>query len=277
MRQLPRQASHGNTRGVVAHARPIVSRAVDGRAVDGDFNSGHLATGGYQQAQGHMPPQRALVPVQAPSAALQAGGAAAFALLFRDLRRALGLSLPAAAARVGTRVDVISALESGDVRRLPPWSETVRIVSRYTGLAGVDPRPVLELIERELAECNRASAAVEDAPTGLSGLGARLGELCGRARSWLEGGGAKLPVGWQRLSTIGVLSAVLVVLFAQASSLQASLATLQPPIMGLMRSAQDYLLARVAPERDGLRWIEVHDPRQRRGDRLTASGKLASP
>jgi hypothetical protein len=39
-------------------------------------------------------------------------------------------------------------------------------------------------------------------------------------------------------------------------------------LVKLMRGAQDYLLHRAAPVREGLRWIEVDDPRSRRGDKL---------
>jgi hypothetical protein len=46
------------------------------------------------------------------------------------------------------------------------------------------------------------------------------------------------------------------------------LATLSPPIGHLLRKAQDYVALRSAPVREGLKWIEVDDPRTRRGDRL---------
>ena len=78
---------------------------------------------------------------------------------------------------------------------------------------------------------------------------------------------------WLRLDgrkTAGLIAALFIIVayFAQGSALQASLATLHPPIAKLMRGAQDYLLHRAAPVRDGLRWIEVDDPRSRKADRL---------
>jgi hypothetical protein len=202
----------------------------------------------------------------------------AFGPLFRDLRRALSLSLPDVAGRLGTRIEVISALEGGDVRRLPPWPETVRVVTLYTGLAGIDPRPILGLIHREIAVSDAVPVADTQEP-GEAGVLARLrelygdvlgraGERFGRVSLGIDASRASALLDGRRLSAVGAVLVILVALFAQASTLQASLATLQPPIMGLMRGAQDYLLTRVAPQHDGLRWIEVDDPRQRRTDRL---------
>jgi hypothetical protein len=47
-----------------------------------------------------------------------------------------------------------------------------------------------------------------------------------------------------------------------------SLAAISPPVSHLWRRAQDFVAVRSAPVRDGLKWIEVDDPRTRRGDRL---------
>jgi hypothetical protein len=176
------------------------------------------------------------------------------------------------------------------VRRLPAWPETARIVTIYTGIAGIDPRSVLGLIRREMgaaatpvtaqavppprkpasqrfAELKRsagggaarlstrlAQSAVWDA---VSDYAERVGELIGR-----------FPIDGRRTGLLALLLLVLAVSFGYGNSLQASLATLHPPIARLMRGAQDYLLLRSAPVRDGLRWIQVDDPRTRRSDRL---------
>ena len=70
--------------------------------------------------------------------------------LFRRIRQVAGLSLPECAERLQTRLAVVDALERGDFQRLPPWPETVKVVSGFTGLAGIDPRPVLTAIRAEL-------------------------------------------------------------------------------------------------------------------------------
>ena len=70
--------------------------------------------------------------------------------LFRRIRQMAGLSLLQLAHRLHTTAAVIDALERGDVERLPPWPETVVVVSGFTALAGVDPRPVLAAIHEGL-------------------------------------------------------------------------------------------------------------------------------
>ena len=89
--------------------------------------------------------------------------AGSFGPLFRELRRALGLTLPTAASFSGTRIDVIVALERGDLSALPPWPETVQVVSRLTGLAQIDPNPVLALIYQEMSRSHYAVADAEEA------------------------------------------------------------------------------------------------------------------
>ncbi len=78
--------------------------------------------------------------------------------LFRELRRCLKLSLPELARRLETRIDVITALEAGDVRSLPSWPETVRVVSAYTMLVKIDPRPVLHVLSEKISADNSARA-----------------------------------------------------------------------------------------------------------------------
>ncbi len=80
------------------------------------------------------------------------------------LRRALGLTLATAASFAGTRIEVMVALESGDLAALPPWPETVRVVTQLTSLAQIDPRPVLGLIHQEMARTRTAVADVVEAP-----------------------------------------------------------------------------------------------------------------
>src|SRR4051812_33193543 len=73
--------------------------------------------------------------------------AAEVARFFQDLRRAFRMSPQQVAQRLATRVDIVAALEAGQVANLPPWPETCRIVRTYTSLAGLDPRPILHSME----------------------------------------------------------------------------------------------------------------------------------
>jgi transcriptional regulator with XRE-family HTH domain len=209
--------------------------------------------------------------------------------LFRDLRRALKLSLPELASRLGTRIEVITALEKGDVSRLPPWPETARIVSAFTGMARIDARPVLGILRNQLV--GRATTGVAAAPragtpwkakmraaTALAAAAARATRrLASRRKEPREDEGSSFAESWRvhgaTLARIGLVALVILALsgtayYVRAGGLQASLAALPPPLSRLARSAQDYIVWYAAPTHDGLRWIDVEDPRARRGDRL---------
>jgi hypothetical protein len=81
---------------------------------------------------------------------MPAGYDAEVAELFRDLRAASALSETDLAARLGTRVDVVQALEQGALYALPPWAETCRVVNAYGALLNLDVRPLLRRIYAQL-------------------------------------------------------------------------------------------------------------------------------
>jgi len=109
-----------------------------------------------------MPPRPRLVPASPqPDAAerrlhihgieeMPAGYDAEVAELFRDLRAASALSETDLAARLGTRADVVQALEQGALYALPPWAETCRVVNAYGTLLNLDVRPLLRRIYAQL-------------------------------------------------------------------------------------------------------------------------------
>ncbi len=81
---------------------------------------------------------------------MSAGYDAEVAELFRDLRSATALSENDLAARLGTRSDVVQALEQGALYALPPWPETCRVVNGYGALLNLDVRPLLRRIYAQL-------------------------------------------------------------------------------------------------------------------------------
>jgi hypothetical protein len=81
---------------------------------------------------------------------MPAGYDAEVAELFRDLRSATALSETDLAARLGTRSDVVQALEQGALYALPPWPETCRVVNAYGVLLNLDVRPLLRRIYAQL-------------------------------------------------------------------------------------------------------------------------------
>jgi hypothetical protein len=81
---------------------------------------------------------------------MPAGYDAEVAELFRDLRAATALSEMDLAARVGTRPEVVQALEQGAIYALPPWGETCRVVNAYGAILNLDVRPLLRRIYAQL-------------------------------------------------------------------------------------------------------------------------------
>ncbi len=81
---------------------------------------------------------------------MPAGYDAEVAELFRDLRAATTLTEMDLAARLGTRPDVVQALEQGALYALPPWAETCRVVNAYGAMLNLDVRPLLRRIYAQL-------------------------------------------------------------------------------------------------------------------------------
>jgi hypothetical protein len=211
--------------------------------------------------------------------------AAEIGCLFRDLRRALHLPLPQLAARLGTRIEVIEALEAGEARRLPPWPETARVVTAFTGLAMIDPRPVLGIIRQLMdarassprtsrssqhraraleivqAMTRPATAAVSSGAFAARRMGAKVARMAAGGRPSMA------RLGRRGFLVLASLSLAFCAYMAEAGGLTPEMAT-SPFLARVLRGAQDYLVWQMAPTREGLKWIEVDDPRTRRGDRL---------
>ncbi len=268
-----------------------------------------MRVGGELADASTRPPRAVAMRAGRPAAMHPAPAGAPLWHLFAELRHALGLTRHDLAARLATSGAVIEALESGDERGLPPWPETVRIVSLYLGLAGIDARPVLNVIEaqRRAAEAPRLApptsavaapvraaappgrnalvrvaaapprpvpavpaSRAEEAETG--GLVSRLAAAAARVRAGARGrvDAARGLLGGRamRRSLAALGAAAALALLAWSSMLQTAVVKLAPAVAGAMRYGYEFVLVQVAPQRDGLRWIEVADPRSRRGDKL---------
>ena len=81
---------------------------------------------------------------------MPAGYDAEVAELFRDLRAATTLTEMDLAGRLGTRPEVVQALEQGALYALPPWPETCRVVNAYGAMLNLDVRPLLRRIYAQL-------------------------------------------------------------------------------------------------------------------------------
>lgn len=204
--------------------------------------------------------------------------------LFRDLRRCFRFSVPEVAFRLGTRIDVIEALEAGDVSKLPPWPETVRLVTAYTGLAQIDPRPVLEVISDELAALRKRSAKgpirrSETLRAGVERVAAHLASKLdvSRLKETLAQIKASRAPRWPlalamsrgspaRLALACAILAALLTSLIQSPVLQASGAG--GALGRVIGTVQDYVLQRASTKKNGMTWIDVEDPRSRRTDKL---------
>jgi hypothetical protein len=193
--------------------------------------------------------------------------------LFFDLRTVLRLSIPQAASVLQTHPRVIEALEWGDPRGLPSWPETVRIVSTYTRMAHIEPHVALERLRDQIA-----AQVVEPEPpsfsdkvrSSLSSLTEQTAKTVVQTPRFAAAKAVKSsPKKPLRLAAGGALLVLIIAAtVAPSGLLQASVSSLPKPLSGLLRSLSDQMTVASAPVRDGHQWIDVDDPRSRRGDKL---------
>ncbi len=181
------------------------------------------------------------------------------AKFFCDLRRGLRLARVAVANRIGTEAAVIEALEIGALDRLPAWPQTVRVVTEYTRLVGLDPRPVLHALHGAVIQ-HQKQLAKEGWAKRLLRKSAVLRRTLNEARqsrlqvlTW--GAGIAVPT-------------VLVASLMLTTGLQASQLRL-PSMLGLEATERAESIKRL----EGLVWIDAADPRQRRADKLPAPAR----
>jgi hypothetical protein len=235
-------------------------------------------------------------PVQARNAAPQhvqaAESRALIARFFIDLRQALRLTVPQAAQYLQVRPEVVEALETGQVEYLPPWQETAAIVMTYTSMAGVNGRPALNAISGLISYLSSSAPPVRQQPVfrerpraeptpRASPSPNRAPNLAGRnfmrAGSAIANGARRLPqeaFDQVRRRPQRALYALSLPLFGLLLlTLHSSIfETVARPFGSAVRWVSTYFQEHYGPVRDGMRYIEVDDPRSRRGDKLRISG-----
>lgn len=225
----------------------------------------------------------------------------ALASFFGQLRAMLGWTPDRLAGHLGTSPAVIGALEHGEMRALPPWPETERILSAYGALVGMDLAPAGRRIRQQMmagdhvvgpppamlarqpaAERRNIPPAGHDAgrlpakERGPAAYTAALHRLAGAAASVAE------AIGRQRVTITAVLRSRRAAV--SAAGLAALLVLVTAVSIGVSRHSVeastgpgsifgariDGWLGRQAARRDadGMTWIEVGDPRSRKADRL---------
>lgn len=186
--------------------------------------------------------------------------------LFRDLRHAIGLSPYQIAAELMTRVEYIAALEQGDFEYLPSWPETVAIVNGFAALGRVNADLVLAAMAEQFPQSVQATRfPPRPNPVLAPGLN---GIPLARAKAAIVEGARQLPRQVRERPQRALYAATipLLVLIAAVNPAMAKRAV--APIVYMSQNAMDYVHVAFPPVREGLRWIEVDDPRTRRGDKL---------
>jgi hypothetical protein len=193
---------------------------------------------------------------------------ALIARFFIDLRRALRLTLPQAAHYVQVHPEVIETLETGQIEYLPPWPETTRLVLMYASMAGVDGRPALNAIGALLVVLSQPAPEGQKPRRSASEAGGHFR----RAGSAIASGARRLPQGAMqqiRQRPQRALYALSLPLGLLLLMLHTSVfALVAEPFSATVRLVSVYFQEHFAPVRDGLRYIEVDDPRSRRADKL---------
>jgi len=222
--------------------------------------------------------------------------------LVGDMRLALGMTPGELALRLGTTVDVIMTLEQGRLRALPHWEETQRIVLGLCALHRVDARPILQRIFEQTSQTHIGAPPERGAGALLRGMESRPSRLAERladrmsgrapartrpsepppppraprsarpAKRWAKPRGARRR-GRALMAVAGpmvMIAAAVWTVQAQPRALRDAIAVLPATISQPVLGGLDALAVQLAPRRDGMRWIDVTDPRSRKADKLNA-------
>ena len=182
---------------------------------------------------------------------------------FIDLRSALRLTPQAAAYHLQTSPETIAALESARFDLLPRWPDVVRVVTAYSAMAQVDGAPALAMIADTIVALSEQQADAQLTAPAEPKRRSRP-NMAGAFRlshDALRGARARPDRAFYALG----LPLALLLLALNTSAMTAALT-----------SVSDYFRVHFAEVREGLRWIDVSDPRSRRGD-LLANVKLQGP
>lgn len=226
------------------------------------------------QANGRTPPPPPGGPLGPPGGPHggQPGGDAQIGKIFRNMRATLQASRETIARRLATTPGVIEDLENGSVASLPHWRETVRIVRTYCELLRLNPDPLLWRIDQLLRSGAGAPGADEAlarpaAPPPLALRKPPPREKVVRERS--AGVGRLLLLAMPPVLAAAVASLAILV----PGPIYKSLPLLPASVAEPTRAGLDLLVLYSAPRRDGLRWIDVGDPRLRKVDKLRTKSR----
>jgi hypothetical protein len=200
--------------------------------------------------------------------------------IFRNMRLAMKVSRETIARRLATNTVCVDNFEAGAVAALPHAKETDRIVRGYCELLRLNPEPILWRIRsrmQSLADEARATAPMPlpaaIVPTTAS-RSVRGSQPTTQRRTRTER--SATPSAHRRRTRalfalsapVALLAALVYVAHAAPRPMYRAIALLPRPAGHAVRAVLDYVVLLTAPRREGLRWIEVSDPRLRKADKL---------
>jgi helix-turn-helix protein len=188
------------------------------------------------------------------------------------MRATLQASREAIARRLATTPGVIEDLENGSVGSLPRWPETMRIVRTYCELLRLNPDPLLWRID-QLLRGGGGAPVPEEAPAPARPpppadpppLALRKPPTREPVKRERRGGAIRMLL----LATPPVVLAALTSLaILVPGPIYRTLALLPVSVGEPARAGLDLFVLYSAPRRDGLKWIDVGDPRLRKVDKV---------
>ena len=216
------------------------------------------------------------------------------ATIFQDMRRGLNLPIDKLALALKTTPHVIQLLEAGQVRAFPAWPETVRIVTELGKLYRVDTRPILNRIRDQVgpAGLEQVPVAPQEPAISAKEVAATLDSrhplvraMSRRRRKKETPADPALRLRVKRRTRraartlfalsapVALLGALVWLAQAQPSLIMRAVSALPGPVEQAVRPAANVLIVHLAPWRDGMRWIEVGDPRLRKTDKLRQASR----
>ena len=201
------------------------------------------------------------------AASVPAGGDAQLGRIFHSMRVSMKASRETIARRLAIAVATIDTFETGAVAAFPHWRETERIVRTYCELLRLDPEPILWRIRSQLRALAARTRPPAPAPSPHP--------LPLVVRASGPGRSADRPAPERRptrlllaLSASVALTAVgACVTFVPAAAYRV-MSVLPQVLRGPARAGLDQLMLLTATRYDGLRWVDVGDPRVRKADKL---------
>ena len=214
------------------------------------------------------------------------------AQIFRSMRLTMKVSRETIARRLATTTACVDSFEAGAVSALPHGKETDRIVRGYCELLRVDPQPILWRIRSHMQALASQARAPAPTPPSRAPVPTTAGRAAARSQPVAASEGAKSErTQGERTKTgaprrrrraralfalsapVALLAALVYLAHAAPKPMYRAAALLPGPIEGVVRAGLDYLVLLTAPRLEGLRWIEVGDPRVRKADKLQTNAR----